>query len=954
MEENTNNHNLWIKLTPKHVDDNFEELINYFHNTIPKNDDYFYLKTKEILRERVEIYINNISKIGLTFLDYPKEPSPELRAEHDHKIKLLGLYLLTNPQQERLINQAYALQQLLISPLCSAEYAQKIAQNALRTLACNKIENIGYTWSNIFENKHTETRDSLAELIIKNTNSNIEIVEDKPLYFFSKGYATLSPKHLILSINTPYDNFPQGKKSLTLMQEQIGLYSPCEIDHNNLDSIKTAIESYIQSLIELNSTTLPQNRYKANDIATVKVIQKDYQNIIVETTDPSYHKIQGKIKDFTIPHLNFQDFRTLIPIGYEFEAEIIHTKVGHTFHIKETMLKFITENYAQVNTTLLGTCTKATENEHTLWITETGITVRTYDNEQKFKIGDWRNLIIIQVPTNGLIAAEVIGNEDDINTNSIFTNHNIVKQRLIKKFGHEAKNISEELATLTPIDLALYTKGIFLYQKHLRKPSERYKILCIIAILCKMIKDETSFQMVDFITQFIRYIIYFTQENYDKIDEIHPHEYIKDAIGIEQKIDIIKILKNFNQLTDPAFIIRKINGNDPILAKLAKMVQSHYHLKDFLPKSTLLNDIHREIINQLNIDIELTNGLEEEKGIFLGNEDFSKEFKTSFIYPPDYGMQPGPTIQKDNIFKSVSGFLNSNSGGTIYVGVNDLGYIVGIEEDLKYLKCKTIDSYIRYIQDELNKSFPQKIIKDIKISSIYENQVISIHIPASIDEIVPYKDNNYIRINAETRKMDNETYSKIFQQRYNKHHNISNIESQLKLAIQQKRSVLLKDYQSNNSNSCRDRHVEPHTFITNNQLITCLDLEDFKNKNFALSRIKAVEIRAETYQHENMHKKIETDIFKMAYTNNCYEITLHLDSTAKTLLLEETSATEDILTDNGDNSWTLQTNIFQFKGAARFCLGLWEHICILGGEEFTEYIKEEIKKLTENTNHFLI
>ena len=52
--------------------------------------------------------------------------------------------------------------------------------------------------------------------------------------------------------------------------------------------------------------------------------------------------------------------------------------------------------------------------------------------------------------------------------------------------------------------------------------------------------------------------------------------------------------------------------------------------------------------------------------------------------------------------RGVCAFLNSTTGGNLYIGVNDQGYVSGIENDMKYLNCKIHRlPYKRYLQDNL-------------------------------------------------------------------------------------------------------------------------------------------------------------------------------------------------------------------------------------------------------------
>ena len=107
-----------------------------------------------------------------------------------------------------------------------------------------------------------------------------------------------------------------------------------------------------------------------------------------------------------------------------------------------------------------------------------------------------------------------------------------------------------------------------------------------------------------------------------------------------------------------------------------------------------VNVIKREIIKTLSLETENETDLEDGDN-YLGIESGTLEFKSSFVYPSNNNMQPNETVQELNVFRGVCAFLNSTTGGTLYIGVNDQGYVVGIDNDMKYLRFNNIDVIYR-------------------------------------------------------------------------------------------------------------------------------------------------------------------------------------------------------------------------------------------------------------------
>lgn len=76
------------------------------------------------------------------------------------------------------------------------------------------------------------------------------------------------------------------------------------------------------------------------------------------------------------------------------------------------------------------------------------------------------------------------------------------------------------------------------------------------------------------------------------------------------------------------------------------------------------------------------------------------EFKTSILYP--VGSKKGNLrVQTDNILKEVCAFLNRD-GGTLFLGVNDQGVGIGLEDDMKFEMFKdSRDKYDLYVRDQI-------------------------------------------------------------------------------------------------------------------------------------------------------------------------------------------------------------------------------------------------------------
>lgn len=164
-----------------------------------------------------------------------------------------------------------------------------------------------------------------------------------------------------------------------------------------------------------------------------------------------------------------------------------------------------------------------------------------------------------------------------------------------------------------------------------------------------------------------------------------------------------------------------------------------------------------------------------------------------------------------------------------------------------------------------------------------------------------------------------------------------NIDS-LGKAIQSRKKVILKSYESANSYTICDRRIEPFAFSSNFIDIWAYDLEKKENKVYKISRIASVEILEEMWEHESEHNRTSADCFRMS-GNDSIHIKLELSLRAKNLLLEEYPLAAEHLQKKG-NSWILETDVHDLAGIGRFVIGLAAEIKITDSPELEKYIQE--------------
>ena len=217
--------------------------------------------------------------------------------------------------------------------------------------------------------------------------------------------------------------------------------------------------------------------------------------------------------------------------------------------------------------------------------------------------------------------------------------------------------------------------------------------------------------------------------------------------------------EKFMQLQIVSFIDKPMHNAElfsltetaPALKDLASLVLAHNIIKTNGMESNA-TDIHNRIISLLNLK-----GYESGLKKYGDEENEEREYKTSCVfYAGDCDSHPNQERQMDEILKVINSFFNTR-GGTLYIGVNNYGYGVGVEEDLKtppYYGDK--DKYIRSIIDAAIATWGNKIATTyINIGFDKENEdkdVLVVEV-RPIQTGLAYKGDWYVRKAGSKRRL---------------------------------------------------------------------------------------------------------------------------------------------------------------------------------------------------------
>ena len=179
---------------------------------------------------------------------------------------------------------------------------------------------------------------------------------------------------------------------------------------------------------------------------------------------------------------------------------------------------------------------------------------------------------------------------------------------------------------------------------------------------------------------------------------------------------------------------------------------------------------------------------------------------------------------------------------------------------------------------------------------------------------------------------------------------LGKIVSDLSKAISEKKQVLLKKYQSANSNTITDRLVEPISFTDNYSSLCAFEVEKGENKYFNIERMALVEVFQKQYQHENQHQFDKPDAFGFTSSKGLpFDIHIRLNLRAFVLLKQEYPLVVPFVKQEAKTShYILKMTINNPKPVIRFVLGLLDEVEVIGSVDFKEYLKNFVITTLEN------
>lgn len=119
----------------------------------------------------------------------------------------------------------------------------------------------------------------------------------------------------------------------------------------------------------------------------------------------------------------------------------------------------------------------------------------------------------------------------------------------------------------------------------------------------------------------------------------------------------------------------------------------------------------------------------------------------------------------DDLEETVIGFLNSKDGGIIYLGVNDNGKVIGLNNNLDLLQRKIKDRIISNIEPSVLGLFDLEVLKDGNKNYLKITIARGLEKPYHLKGMGMTSDSCFIRVGSSNERMNDHLISKMFRER---------------------------------------------------------------------------------------------------------------------------------------------------------------------------------------------
>ena len=705
----------WFKLEPAHIEQNLQQAVLYLARAYRDG-----MTRDDKLRETTDLLYR-----------LADETAPDTGAK---TIKIFGSAVLASMQdgiQEGALRFLLKLYECLC--LLVPRAVPVLAEAAVRALTGKRIVSPGFSWSDILSGDY-------GELFATKAAQNL--VTDGPtrdVWYEGKGCVHTDKGTLaVFSGNCDEARSLQAKAFLSLGSPAVTFLA------NKKDKERTGADAFRWFLADQRicrpSPKGMRLHYVKGDTLPVRFTGIDRNgNMLVTSVHPDYEPISGVIR---LDAKGTNLYRTEDLVNYLERGRVIDvtweedTKGVNKFSFRETLFRFIMDNLHHES--LDAVCT-GRYGKFTQWWTAKGFMVCS--DGTPYASGERKKVFITDWNDKGNIRCEVDGP-----STATFTEGE-TRRAMVGRFAYprdaEIKGARRDADLTDDVRPIRSLARILLHLTSFRELlGERLDIARAAQALALLTGDAEGEQECERTVRHLENLRFFATGDYEAI-----RPWVGGTCGADEATDLL--LASFADDPKPSG-----EGDTERTGAIASLVEAALILREnglAGPQQHVKTEICRLL------GIQAVEETDETTEYNFGAESGTQEFKTSVFFAPDGAREQD---QMKTIRRVVCAFLNAPLGGTLYIGVNDEGFVSGISPDIEYMEKSVkggyagLDGYLRYLRAAIAEAFDQEVWTTLDIRPVMDGKVVAVTVPSYEEKVVSVDGTPWYRFGSECIKID--------------------------------------------------------------------------------------------------------------------------------------------------------------------------------------------------------
>ena len=426
---------------------------------------------------------------------------------------------------------------------------------------------------------------------------------------------------------------------------------------------------------------------------TGQVPDKKY-DFYCKIEDPGYIG-EGQINTHQIVHYNvdatidsFRDKETNIPYLLLARVESIDAQGKIKFNMLQEMADFINDTTNSGDEVLAQVSMSNPSNY--ICITELGfaLSINKKETLSELNVGDFLIAQVDNVKANGNVNAFFMEKSDD--TFDIVDGFNSLIEDYADGKLYEEKEVEpqeeESILTENYIEQDIMEELVHIIDRYSMTQSNQvtaYNYLAIAKLLSMVMSNPDMAEYYSRRLELLKVLQLFGEVDKIKDEELNDllennEAFISNYPDIKNKLTQLQIINHLDKPWNDDYLweLAKRTENKDV-SSLARLVLTHNMMDGFNVFEQRMA-IRKKIYQMMDLKMRIP------ETSFVAEEDQFTELKTSMIYPAGNNMRADEKQQIKELMTVVCSFLNAK-GGTLYVGVNNLGSATGLDTDFIYI-----------------------------------------------------------------------------------------------------------------------------------------------------------------------------------------------------------------------------------------------------------------------------